>query len=109
MYALLLMSLLPIPLTYAVMYIQWAPIAADYNCRLPADTPSLKVFLLTLFGLWIPVSFVEILGAALLSITDPAYVEAYANGSMGGLIAQVLSPWGGFGKFLVVLLGLSVV
>ena len=88
---------------------QWAPIAADYNCRLPADTSSTKVFLLTFFGLWIPICFVEILGAALMTITNPAYVQAYADGSTGGLIAQVLSPWGGFGKFLLVLLGLSVV
>ncbi|RPD65014.1 cytosine-purine permease [Lentinus tigrinus ALCF2SS1-6] len=87
----------------------WAPVAADYNCRLPADTPSTKVFLLTFFGLWIPICFVEILGAALMTITDPAYVQAYADGSTGGLVAQVLSPWGGFGKFLLVLLGLSVV
>ena len=25
---------------------QWAPVAADYNCRLPADTSSTRVFLL---------------------------------------------------------------
>ncbi|PIL31536.1 transporter [Ganoderma sinense ZZ0214-1] len=87
----------------------WAPVAADYNCRLPADTSSTKVFLLTFFGLWIPICFVEILGAALMTITDPAYVQAYADGSTGGLVAQVLAPWGGFGKFLLVLLGLSVV
>ncbi|KAH9944003.1 cytosine-purine permease [Epithele typhae] len=79
----------------------WAPIAADYNCRLPPNISSTKIFLLTFFGLWIPISFVEIL--------EPPYVEAYANGSTGGLIAQVFAPWGGFGKFLLVLLGLSVV
>ena len=51
----------------------------------------------------------EILGAALMTITNQAYVDAYTDGSTGGLVAQVLSPWGGFGKFLLVLLGLSVV
>ena len=89
--------------------IQWAPIAADYNCRLPADTSSVKIFILTFFGLFIPICFVEILGAALMTITDPAYTDAYTNGGTGGLVGQVLSPWGGFGKFLLVLLGLSVV
>lgn len=69
----------------------------------------MKVFLLTFFGLWIPICFVEILGAALMTITNPAYTQAYADGSTGGLVAQVLSPWGGGGKFLLVLLGLSVV
>ncbi|OAX38115.1 hypothetical protein K503DRAFT_866381 [Rhizopogon vinicolor AM-OR11-026] len=87
----------------------WAPVAADYNCRLPADTPPMRVFLLTFLGLWIPVCFVEILGAALMTITDPAYVSAFADGSTGALIAQVLSPWGHFGQFILVLLALSVI
>ncbi|KAI0652315.1 cytosine-purine permease [Trametes meyenii] len=87
----------------------WAPIAADYNCRLPANTSTTKIFLLTFFGLYIPICFVEILGATLMTITDPAYTQAYEDGSTGGLVAQVLSPWGGFGKFLLLLLGLSVV
>lgn len=87
----------------------WAPVAADYNCRLPADTPPMRVFLLTFFGLFIPICFVEILGAALMTITDPAYVAAFADGSTGGLIAQVLSPWGHFGQFVLVLLALSVI
>lgn len=87
----------------------WAPVAADYNCRLPADTPPMRVFLLTFFGLFIPICFVQILGAALMTITDPAYILAYADGSTGGLIAQVLSPWGHFGQFVLVLLALSVV
>ncbi|KAG0691788.1 permease for cytosine/purines, uracil, thiamine, allantoin-domain-containing protein [Suillus ampliporus] len=87
----------------------WAPVAADYNCRLPADTPPMRVFLLTFFGLFIPICFVEILGAALMTITDPAYIAAFADGSTGGLIAQVLSPWGHFGQFILVLLALSVI
>ncbi|KAI0778628.1 cytosine-purine permease [Trametes elegans] len=87
----------------------WAPVAADYNCKLPVNTSSTKVFLLTFFGLWIPICFVEILGAALMTITDPTYTQAYEEGSTGGLVAQTLSPWGGGGKFLLVLLGLSVV
>ena len=68
----------------------------------------MRVFLLTFFGLWIPICFVEILGAALMTITDPVYVAAFDNGSTGGLVAQVLSPWGHFGQFILVLLALSV-
>jgi len=68
----------------------------------------MRVFLLTFFGLWIPICFVEILGAALMTITDPVYVSAFDNGSTGGLVAQVLSPWGHFGQFILVLLALSV-
>jgi purine-cytosine permease-like protein len=84
-------------------------VAADYNCRLPADTPSIKIFLLTFFGLFIPITFVEILGATLMTITDPAYVDAFGSGSTGGLLSQVLSPWKGGGKFILVLLAFSVV
>lgn len=43
-----------------------------------------------------------------MSITDPAYPAAFAAGSTGGLVAQVLSPWKGFGKFILLLLALSV-
>ncbi|KAJ4482010.1 permease for cytosine/purines uracil thiamine allantoin [Lentinula aciculospora] len=87
----------------------WAPVAADYNCKLPVDTSAWAVFFMTFFGLYLPICFISILGAALMTITDPAYVAAYEDGSMGGLIAQVLTPWGGFGKFLLVVLALSVI
>jgi NCS1 nucleoside transporter family len=87
----------------------WAPVAADYNCRLPADTSKMRVFILTFFGLWIPICFVEILGAALMTITNDDYVNAFTNGQTGGLLAQVLSPWHGFGKFVLFLLAFSVI
>lgn len=88
---------------------QWAPVAADYNCRLPSTISATRVFILTFLGLFIPITFVEILGAALMTIQSPSYTTAFANGGTGGLLAQTLSPWGGFGKFLLVLLALSVV
>ena len=31
--------------------LKWAPVAADYNYRLPVDTPPMTMFLLTVFGL----------------------------------------------------------
>ncbi|KZP24133.1 hypothetical protein FIBSPDRAFT_822521 [Athelia psychrophila] len=87
----------------------WAPVAADYNCRLPVDTPPMKVFLLTWFGLFIPIVFVEVLGAALMTITNEAYVDAFTDGGTGGLLSQVLSPWKGGGKFILFLLAFSVI
>lgn len=88
----------------------WAPVAADFNMRLPANTSPKYVFILTFFGVWIPVSFVSILGACLMTIQNPAYVAAYeSENGMGGLLAQTLSPWGGGGKFLMVVLSLSVI
>lgn len=99
----------PIILPAIDFQMQWGPVAADYNCRLPSNTSSTRVFLLTFFGLFIPISFVEILGAALMTITDSAYVDAFTNGSTGGLVSQVLSPWKGGGKFVLVVLSFSVV
>jgi len=65
---------------------------------------------LTFFGLFLPIVFTVMLGAALMTITDPAYVDALgSSGDTGALIAQVLSPWGGGGKFLLVLLALSAI
>jgi purine-cytosine permease-like protein len=87
----------------------WAPVAADYNVRLPADTSRARVFFLTFFGLFIPIVLIEGLGATLMTITNPDYVAAFTDGGTGGLIGKVLAVWGGFGKFLLVLLALSVV
>lgn len=44
-----------------------------------------------------------------MTITDPAYTDAFAADATGGLLAQVLSPWKGGGKFLLVVLAFSVV
>ncbi|KAJ6471194.1 cytosine-purine permease [Mycena vulgaris] len=87
----------------------WAPVAADYNCRLPVDTPPVKIFILTFFGLFIPITFVEIVGALLMTITDEAYTDAFTSGGTGGLLSQVLSPWKGGGKFILFLLAFSVI
>ena len=86
----------------------WAPVAADYNVRLPVETNSWRVFMLTFWGLYLPIVFTMTLGAALMTITDPGYVAAFgSSGDTGALIAQVLSPWGGGGKILLVMLALS--
>ncbi|KAF8555047.1 cytosine-purine permease [Imleria badia] len=88
----------------------WAPIAADYNVRLPVDTNPWHVFALTFFGLFLPITFTVTLGATLMTITDPVYVAALgSDGNTGALIAQVLSPWGNGGKFLLVMLSLSAI
>ncbi|KAG1838799.1 hypothetical protein DFJ58DRAFT_668137, partial [Suillus subalutaceus] len=58
-------------------------VAADYNCRLSADTPPMRVFLLTFFGLFIRICFIKSLGAALMTITDPAHIVVFADGSTG--------------------------
>ncbi|KAG7445491.1 uncharacterized protein BT62DRAFT_987266 [Guyanagaster necrorhizus] len=66
-------------------------------------------FFLHFFGIYVPTSFAEILGAALMTITKPGYPESFESGSLSGLLGQILTPWKGFGKFLLVVLALSVI
>jgi len=93
--------------------IGWAPIAADYNVMLPEDTSSWKVFWLTFFGLFIPLVFVETLGALYGSavLNNAAWGAIYNNPEqgLGSVLGESLSKLGGFGKFLLFLLALSVV
>ncbi|KAF8587193.1 hypothetical protein K439DRAFT_1630897 [Ramaria rubella] len=85
----------------------WAPVAADFNCRLPANTPRTKVFFMTFFGILLPVLFIVILGAVLMTV--PAYAEAYIDGDAAGVLSKVFEPWGHGGDFILVLLALSVI
>ena len=43
------------------------------------------------------------------TVNNPAWADAYSSGSVGGLLGAVLAPVGGFGKFCLVLLALSIV
>ncbi|WWC69053.1 uncharacterized protein I206_102989 [Kwoniella pini CBS 10737] len=85
----------------------WAPVAADFNCRLPSNIRPWKVFMLTWFGLMVPLLFVEILSAALMTV--PAYAQAFEDGDAGGVLAAVFEPWGGGGKFILVVFAFSII
>lgn len=64
----------------------WAPIAADFNCRLPATISKPYVFALTWIGLMLPLVFVESLGVMLMTV--PSYAEAYDDGDAAALIKK---------------------
>lgn len=53
---------------------------------------------------------IQCLGAAVaVAVLDvPDWETGYAGGNVGGLLEAMLHPVGGFGKFLTVLLSLSV-
>jgi len=85
----------------------WAPIAADYNCRLPVNISSTKVFLLTWFGLMIPLVFIEGISAAVMTVPD--YAAVFADSDASGVLLEIFSPWGGGGKFIQVVLALSII
>jgi NCS1 nucleoside transporter family len=90
----------------------WASYASDYTCYQPVNTPRTKVFIYVFIGLLFPLCFTEMLGLAVATATvnDPAYAAAYSQDAVGGLLHQVLvPPLGGFGKFCLVILALSIV
>lgn len=89
--------------------VSWVNCAADYNVRMPKDTPRWQIFGATYVGISVPTVLVQTLGAALYTgtITNTAWKEAYTASSIGGLLKMALEPAGGFGKFLMVLAALS--
>ncbi|KZS93398.1 hypothetical protein SISNIDRAFT_485652 [Sistotremastrum niveocremeum HHB9708] len=87
----------------------WSSLAADYTVNLPENTSGVKVFVLTYLGLNIPCIALECLGAALTTVTRQDWQQRYTDGGVGGLLGAALSPAGGFGQFLLVLLALSIV
>ena len=91
--------------------VSWVNCAADYNVRMPVDTPRWKIFSATYIGIFVPTVLVQSLGAAMYSgvVTNVAWKDAYTSSSIGGLLKMALEPAGGFGKFLMVLAALSAI
>ncbi|KAK4495603.1 hypothetical protein PRZ48_012871 [Zasmidium cellare] len=90
--------------------IPWAALASDFAIYMPPNTPSTKIFAYTYTGLCLPTILLMILGAAIGGAVppNPTWQAGYDATSAGGILAAMLEPAGGFGKFLVVLLSLSI-
>lgn len=69
------------------------------------------VFASYYLGMFTPSVPLLILGAAIGGATPnvPEWSAAYESLGIGGVVAEMLSPAGGFGKFVLVLLALSVI
>lgn len=94
---------------------------------MPADTSSWRIFayvyagpsslvfcealLSTTIGLNVPMILLEVLGAAMVTTFSarPDWAAMYDADSTGGLLRAGLSPTGGFGRFCLVLLALSII
>ncbi|KAF9564516.1 NCS cytosine-purine permease [Agrocybe pediades] len=93
--------------------ILWAGYAADYGTYLDPRRPksSWKIFGCAYIGLFVPTVLMECVGIAFATATPfvPAWNDAFAGGgNLGGLLNAVFQPLGNFGKFLVVIMSLSV-
>ncbi|KAL3706817.1 Purine-cytosine permease fcy21 [Talaromyces marneffei ATCC 18224] len=93
----------------------WTSYAADYTVYQPSNRSRWLIFLSTAVGLLFPLLFVEMLGVAVMTATtinggDNKYALGYEQSGTGGLLGAVLfGPLGGFGKFCVVILALSII
>lgn len=70
-----------------------------------------KVFTYIYLGIFAPSVPLLILGAAMGGAVPvvTGWAEAYESYGTGGVMAAMLEPAGGFGKFVLVLLALSVI
>ncbi|KOC10894.1 purine-cytosine permease [Aspergillus flavus AF70] len=92
----------------------WTSYAADYTVYQPRDRSRRKIFFSAWAGLIVPLIFTQFLGIAIMTATslndgDNKYQAGYTASGNGGLLAAVLDPLGGFGKFCLVILALSIV
>lgn len=90
--------------------ITWSGLSSDFTSYMRPDAPSWRIFLYAYLGFLIPIVTLHCIGAvfAAATLANPLWQEGYLTGNVGGLLDAVLRPAGGFGKFLVVLLSLSV-
>ncbi|KAF2765116.1 hypothetical protein EJ03DRAFT_345856 [Teratosphaeria nubilosa] len=91
--------------------VPWAALASDFATYMAPTTPAWKTFTYTYFGLLLPSMPLMILGAAIGGAVPniPSWNAGYAINSGGGVLAAMLHPAHGFGKFLVVLLAFSMI
>ncbi|RGP73505.1 purine-cytosine permease fcy22 [Fusarium sporotrichioides] len=84
---------------------------SDFNVYHSPEESKLKVFAYVYLGFLTPSTPLLILGAAIGGAipTDESWQTAWNGYGIGGVLAEMLEPAGGFGKFVLVVLALSVV
>ncbi|BCS28515.1 purine-cytosine permease family protein [Aspergillus puulaauensis] len=90
--------------------IPWAGMAADFSVYCVPTVSTTRIFAYTYLGLFLPTVLLMTLGAAIGSATPsiPAWSTGYSTYGVGGVLESMLSPAGGFGKFVAVLLSFSL-
>lgn len=91
--------------------ITYSAMASDFTMYFEPTVASHKIFLYSYLAYVVPIIVLECLGAAAVMAAPnvPSWNDGYGTaGNIGGLLDAMLSPVGGFGKFLTVMLSLSV-
>ncbi|PSR94537.1 purine-cytosine permease FCY21 [Coniella lustricola] len=101
----------------------WTSMAADYTVYQPEKTSKHRVFWWTFGGLFLPLVFTQLLGAAIMTAAVPTtamgglghentnvYIVAYSSSGIGGILAVVLvTHLGPLGQFCLAMLALSII
>lgn len=89
----------------------WGTIASDYYILFPENTPDWEIFAITFFGISIPTTFVGVAGILIgnVALTYQPWGDAYKKLGMGGLLNEAFKPWGAGGKFLLMIIFLSLI
>jgi NCS1 nucleoside transporter family len=104
-------SILSFASVIAGFVITYSAMASDFTMYYSPAVPRSKIFWYAYLGYIVPIVLLECLGAAavLAAPNVPSWADGYGtDGNVGGLLEAMLSPVGNFGKFLTVLLSLSV-
>ncbi|KAI1459888.1 permease for cytosine/purines, uracil, thiamine, allantoin-domain-containing protein [Annulohypoxylon moriforme] len=91
--------------------VTWSNVAGDYACYMLPTAPRFRLAVYCLFGIALPFSLLMVLGAAIggAVFTIPSWTTAYKTGGIGAVIGTILiTRLGDFGRFILVVLGLSV-
>ncbi|KAF9482731.1 NCS cytosine-purine permease [Pholiota conissans] len=96
--------------TLAGFSITYSGLSCDFSSYFHPTVSSWKMFFSAYFGFLISIVTLQCLGAAVVIAAPsvPDWETGYIGGNIGGLLEATLHPVGGFGKFLTVLLSLSV-
>ncbi|KAF4333454.1 purine-cytosine permease fcy22 [Fusarium beomiforme] len=90
----------------------WGGVIGDYACYMPPKAPRFRLALYFLSGFGVMFSLMMILGAALggAALQIPTWAAALGEGGTGAVVGEVVvSRLGGFGKFVLTILALTVV
>lgn len=89
----------------------WGGCASDYYIVFPETISQIKVFVFTFFGIAIPTTFGAVIGMLIgnAAVGNESWNLVYEEKSLGGLLDVVFQRWGNFGKFLLVVLWLSLI
>lgn len=88
----------------------WAALASDFSTYMHPKAPPMRIAAYTYVGLALPTILLMTLGAAMGGATPdiPDWEAGYDINAASGVLAAMLHPAGGFGRFVTVILGFSM-